>query len=180
MNRRREKRRGSWNTCRWIFLAKKKWDYWICGDSLAASALKSECGGAMALNGPGRSALDERCASAREPRGRPGRRGVAGVGRPRGRESACAPGRGGRASWLSRARAELQASSGRGPCASSAAMGHLWLWGTCGLWGLLLSIAEPRAGNSVGAPGRQAREFGVDAPGVRGGAAPPGSCLGQG
>lgn len=83
-------------------------------------------------------------------------------------------------SGLSGARAELQASSGRGPCASSAAMGHLWLWGTCGLWGLLLSIAEPRAGNSVGAPGRQAGEFGVDAPGVRGGAAPPGSCLGQG
>lgn len=75
-------------------------------------------------------------------------------------------------------RAELQASRGRALCAAGAAMGHLWLWGTCGLWGLLLSIAEPHTGNSVGAPGRQAGEVGVDAPGVRVEAA-PGSSLGQ-
>lgn len=57
-------------------------------------------------------------------------------------------------------------------------MRHLWLWGTWALWGLLLCVADPRTGNPVGTPGRQAGEVPVDttpAAGVAGEAAPSGT-----
>lgn len=85
----------------------------------------------MALNSAvGRSALVKV-----RLRANPGgaRAGGAGVGRawgaPGRRVRACAPGRGGRASWLSRARAELQASSGRDPAPLALQ------WDTCGFGG---------------------------------------------
>lgn len=48
----------------------------------------------------------------------------------------------------------LRASGGRALRGTGAAMGHLWLLGTWGFWGLLLCAADPRTGNPVGALGK--------------------------
>lgn len=110
-----------------------------------------------------------------------------GAGRPRAPELACA-----RGTNPARQRVEVReliAGAGGGGfqraapglCGAQVAMGHLWLLGISGLWGLLLCAAEPRTGNPFGEAGRHAGEVSIDtvpAPGVLGEAGPPGTSPG--
>ena len=129
-----------------------KWSHYTHGDSLQTSAPRFACGGLITTDRSGRDQFSRagECICVQIPEVRRDGRGRGG---PRVAEFACVRGKSVArervsARTLARHWLQLRVSGARGLCGAGAAMGHLWLLGTWGLWGLLLCAADPRTGNS--------------------------------